>query len=108
MERAGSGLRKIVFDAIRRAPAEDAPLLAWPAVCGPGVAARTRAVECKAGVLRIEVPSRAWRTELTALIPRYVAALREFGEISAIEFVVGGEIPRERGKSASRTKPGKS
>ncbi len=92
MQRAGAGLRKIVMEAIRRAPAEEAPVLAWAVVCGPGVAARTRALECAAGILRVEVPDRAWRTELTAFVPRYLAALREFGNVSHIKFVIPGEI----------------
>ncbi len=88
MERAGTGLRQIVLDAIRRAPAEEAPLLAWPVVCGPQVASRTRAVGFSEGILRVEVPDRAWRAELTAFLPRYVKALQQVGQVSAIEFVI--------------------
>jgi hypothetical protein len=98
MERAANGLRQIVLDAIRRAPAEDAPVLAWPIVCGAAVAARTRALAFSGGVLRVEVPDRAWRAELSVFAPRYVATLRQVAEVTAIEFVVAQEtnsVPSE-------------
>jgi hypothetical protein len=87
MERAREGLRKIVVDAIRRAPAPEAPLLGWPLACGAAVAARTRALACNDGVLRVEVPDAAWRNELLALVPRYLATLNQFAKVKRIEFV---------------------
>ena len=38
------GLEKIVLGSLRRVPQGEAPLLAWPLVCGSVVAERTRAV----------------------------------------------------------------
>ncbi len=92
MERAGNALRPIVLDTIRHAPAEEAPLLAWPLVCGAAVAARTRALNFSGGVLQVEVPDRAWGAELAALVPRYLAVLRPFVEVSSIEFVIADKL----------------
>ena len=87
MDRAREGLQKIVVDAIRRAPAADAPLLGWPLACGPSVAARTRAISYAEGVLSIEVPDPMWRAELLALVPKYLATLNQFARVKRIEFI---------------------
>ena len=42
MEQAGAGLEKIVAQSLRQAPPAEAPLLAWPVVCGSAVAERTQ------------------------------------------------------------------
>ena len=55
VEQAGSGLEKIVAQSLRQSPAADAPLLAWPVVCGSAVADRTRALSFEGGVLRVQV-----------------------------------------------------
>lgn len=88
MESAREGLHKIVADAIRRAPADEAPLLGWPLACGAAVAARTRALEYADGVLRVQVPDAMWRNELLALVPRYLATLNQFAKVKRIEFVI--------------------
>ena len=88
MERARDGLQKIVVDAIRRAPAGEAPLLGWPLACGAAVAARTRALAYAEGVLQVEVPDAAWRNELLAFIPHYLATLNQFAKVKRIEFVI--------------------
>ncbi len=76
------------MDAIRRAPPEEAPLLAWPVACGPKVASRTRALDLIGGVLRVEVPDARWRAELVSFVPHYLAVLKQVARIETIEFVV--------------------
>jgi len=90
MERATAGLQKIVSDALRRTPAGQAPMLAWPLACGTAVAERTRPIEFSDGVLRVEVPDAGWRTELQALAPQYVAVINRYTaqSVRRIEFVV--------------------
>jgi predicted nucleic acid-binding Zn ribbon protein len=90
MEQAASGLEKIVTDSVRRAPARDAPALAWPLVCGSAVADRTRALDFAEGILRVEVADKGWRTELQALAPQYLAVLNRYtgNRVQRIEFVV--------------------
>ena len=39
-------------------------VVAWPEVCGPTIAARTRALELKNAVLHVLVPTAAWRHDL--------------------------------------------
>src|ERR1700733_2722671 len=51
VEQAGAGLEKIVAQSLRQSPPAEAPLMAWPVVCGSGVAERTRALSFKDGVL---------------------------------------------------------
>jgi hypothetical protein len=34
LEQAGAGLEKILIGSLRRVPQAEAPLLAWPLVCG--------------------------------------------------------------------------
>lgn len=77
MEPIRSGLRRIMSDFLKTQPADEAPLLAWPVVCGPDVAARTRAVEFHDGRLIVEVPDQTWQHQLSAFTPRYVAGFAE-------------------------------
>ncbi|MGA9508328.1 MAG: DUF721 domain-containing protein [Candidatus Sulfotelmatobacter sp.] len=90
MEQAGSGLEKIVLNSLRRVPHAEAPLLAWPLVCGSTVAERTQAVQFSDAILRVEVPDAGWRRELQSLAPRYVAAMNRYAgqKVDRIEFVI--------------------
>jgi hypothetical protein len=107
MQPAGAGLDKVVARSLRKAPADQVPLLAWPLACGSAVAARTRALEFADGVLRVEVPDAGWRKELQALASRYVAALNRYGteSVTRIEFVVAG---RKQASSAIPNKPSRN
>src|SRR5579864_7632179 len=61
VERIAPALEKIVSGSLRRAPAGQAPILAWPLACGSAVAARTSALSFDNGILRVEVPDAGWR-----------------------------------------------
>ena len=89
MEPIAPGVEKIIAGSLRKAPASEAPLLAWPVVCGSAVAARTRALEFSHGVLRVEVPDAAWRAELQHLAPRYIAIANKYATgVNRIHFVI--------------------
>ena len=90
MEQAGAGLEKIVVGSLRRVPQGEAPLLAWPLVCGSVVAERTRAVEFTDNILRVEVPDTGWKREMQSLAPRYLAMLNRYAgqKVERIEFVI--------------------
>jgi len=90
VEQAGVGLGKIVLDSLRRVPQGEAPLLAWPLVCGSVVADHTRALEFADAVLRVEVPDAGWKREMQGLAPRYLAALNRYAgqKVERIEFVI--------------------
>jgi len=93
MEQAGAGLEKIMVSSLRRVPPADAPLLAWPLVCGSAVAERTQAVVFADAVLRVEVPDAGWRREMQNLAPRYLATLNRYAgqKVERIEFVIRRE-----------------
>ncbi len=76
--------------SLRRVPHAQAPLLAWPLVCGSVVAERTQATDFSDAVLRVEVPDAGWRREMQSLAPRYLAALNRYAgqKIERIEFVI--------------------
>jgi Dna[CI] antecedent, DciA len=90
LEQAGAGLEKIVADSLRLMPAAEAPLMAWPLVCGSAVAERSRAISFYGGVLCIEVADPGWKRELQALAPRYLAMINRYvrHEVQRLEFVV--------------------
>lgn len=90
MEPAGSQLEKIVAQSLRQAPPLEAPLMAWPVVCGSAVAERTRALSFADGVLRVAVQEPGWKLELQTLAPRYLAAINRYTiePVRQIEFVV--------------------
>lgn len=96
MEQASSGLDKIITQALRQVPPAQAPLMAWPVVCGSAVAERTRALAFDDGVLCVEVADAGWKSELQGLAPRYVAAINRYTTeiVRRIEFVVSSGNPR--------------
>src|SRR5438445_8950677 len=98
MQPIAPSLDKIVAGSLRRAPASEVPLLAWPLVCGSAVAARTRALEFTRGILRVEVPDAGWRAELQHLAPRYLAVINRYSRatIIRIEFVISQGQHRSR------------
>lgn len=89
MELAGAGLEKIVVRSLRQAPPDEAPLLAWPVVCGSAVAERTRAVGFKDGVLSVEVADARWKSGLLELASRYLVMINRYTTeaVYKIEFV---------------------
>lgn len=90
MEPASAVIARIFRDILVRYPADERPLIAWPAICGSAVANRTRALEFAKGVLRVEVPDKNWRAQLTELAPRYVAEFAQFvgPSVRFIQFVL--------------------
>lgn len=88
MQNIASTLETVVARSLRRA--SDAPVLAWPIACGSAVAQRSRALEFRSGVLRVEVPDAGWRAELLHLVPRYLTAINKYSAVPVdrIEFVV--------------------
>jgi hypothetical protein len=93
MQQAGAGLEKLVTNSLRRVPQGEAPLLAWPLVCGSVVAERTRALDFTGAILRVEVPDFGWKREMQALASRYVAMLNRYTsqKVERIEFVIRAE-----------------
>jgi predicted nucleic acid-binding Zn ribbon protein len=90
LQQAGSELERIVARSLRQVPPSQAPLLAWPVVCGSAVAERTRALSFQDGVLRVAVADAGWKSELQALSPQYVASVNRYTveAVRRIEFVV--------------------
>jgi hypothetical protein len=90
LEQAGAGLEKIVLGSLRHVPRNEAPLLAWPLVCGSKVAERTRALDFAGAVLRVEVPDAGWKREMQSLAPRYLAQLNRYAgqKVERVEFVI--------------------
>jgi len=76
--------------SLRRVPPGEAPVLAWPLVCGSKVAERTRALGFVDAVLRVEVPDAGWKRELQGLAPRYLAQVNRYAgqRVERIEFVI--------------------
>ncbi|MGC2473982.1 MAG: DUF721 domain-containing protein [Candidatus Sulfotelmatobacter sp.] len=95
LQLAGSDLEKIVARSLRQAPPGQAPLMAWPVVCGSAVAERTRALSFLDGVLRVAVADAGWRSELQSLAPRYLASINRYTAepVRRIEFVIVPENP---------------
>jgi hypothetical protein len=51
-------------------------VVAWPEVCGPTIAARTRALEVRSGALHVVVPTAAWRHDLEFVKAELLERLR--------------------------------
>jgi predicted nucleic acid-binding Zn ribbon protein len=85
MIRAKAALEKIVAEQLRRAPANEQPLLAWAVVCGRAVAEKTEAQSFSGGELHVTVPDRGWQTQLMSFVPQYIAGINR---------IVGKDIVR--------------
>ena len=96
MERARAGLKKIMADALKHSAPEEGPILAWPLVCGPAVAAKTHAVRFADGVLHVEARDETWRRQLVDFAASYVAALNQMvsERVQRVEFVVASPRPQ--------------
>jgi hypothetical protein len=90
VEPIASTLEAVIARNLKRAKSADGPLLAWPLACGSAVAARTRAIDFRSGVLWVEVPDKGWRIELVHLASRYLAAINKYAAapVNRIEFVL--------------------
>jgi predicted nucleic acid-binding Zn ribbon protein len=97
LEPVSTGLEKLLAQSLKLAPPAEAPLLAWPVVCGSAVAERTRALGFQDGTLCVEVADAGWRSELKSLAPRYLAAINRYTTeaVYRIEFVVARPQPEE-------------
>ncbi len=97
MEPARAGFQKIIVDILRRAPAEDAALIAWRLICGSTVDGRTTALDFRNGVLRVKVPDATWRANLEELAPQYLESLNRIlkEKAESIVFVTEREEARK-------------
>ena len=64
-------------DFLKTQPPQEAPVLAWPVVCGAEIATRTRALEFAEGLLTVEVPDNTWKHQLGAFHSRYISGFCE-------------------------------
>lgn len=96
MDHIRQSLQQIVIEAVRRAPAEDLPMLAWPLACGSAVAQKTRALAFCDGELTVQVPDAPWRTQLLSLTSHYLQQLREItdGRVQQLRFVLASELEK--------------
>ncbi|HVP54105.1 MAG TPA: DUF721 domain-containing protein [Candidatus Eisenbacteria bacterium] len=90
MQHARGTLRKIFADKVCAEAGDEAPVLAWPVVCGATVAVKTRALSFVDGVLVVAVPDTAWRKQLQSMYAQYVAGLNQISgkQVKSISFVV--------------------
>jgi hypothetical protein len=94
MQHAGADLQKIVARSLQKMPSTEAPVLAWPLVCGTAVADKTQALDFVDGVLCVQVPDATWRSQLLGLAPQYVAAVNQFvnHSVKRIAFLLPHEV----------------
>ena len=96
MQHARGTLRKIFAETVCSKAGDEAPLLAWPVVCGAVVAQKTRALSFVDGVLIVAVPDVAWRTQLQMMYQQYLAGLKQVSgqQVQNISFVVAPDATR--------------
>jgi predicted nucleic acid-binding Zn ribbon protein len=90
MKHARGTLKKIFADSVCSKSGQDAPLLAWPVVCGAAVAKKTQALSFVDGVLLVAVPDVAWRSQLENMYQQYLAGVNQMAgkQVKSICFVV--------------------
>ncbi|MFH1144730.1 MAG: DUF721 domain-containing protein [Candidatus Eisenbacteria bacterium] len=77
MEHIGDALRGFLKSAhLDRRIAEYEPVLSWPRIVGPEVAAHSTALRLQRGVLWVAVSGSVWMQHLGFLKPQILEALR--------------------------------
>lgn len=96
MQHARVTLQKIFANKICLQAGEEAPLLAWPVVCGAAVAEKTRALSFVDGVLVVAVADAAWRSQLQAMVSQYLVGVIQLAgkQVQSISFVVAPQALR--------------
>jgi len=96
MQHARVTLQKIFADKVCLQAGEEAPMLAWPVVCGAAVAEKTRALSFADGVLVVAVSDAAWRNQLQAMAAQYLAGVIQLAgkQVQSISFVVAPQALR--------------
>lgn len=89
MQHARNTLSKIYATATHHFAGDEAPVIAWPLVCGTTVAQRTAALSCIDGELEVRVPDKLWRNQLDSLADRYVTAINQVSrkKVKSIRFI---------------------
>jgi len=100
MLRAKPTLEKIVAEQLRRAPADERPLLAWSVVCGRAVAEKTSAKSFSAGELQVIVPDRGWQKELASFLPQYIAGINRLVGKDVVQRITF--VPADSKKSSNK------
>jgi len=100
MLRAKPTLEKIVAEQLRRAPAQERPLLAWSVVCGKTVAEKTSAKAFSDGELQVIVPDRGWQKELTSFVGQYLAGINRLIGKDTVQRITF--VPADSKKSSNR------
>src|SRR3954469_22277360 len=93
-------LEKIVAAQLRRAPANEQPLLAWGVVCGKTVAEKTSATAFSDGELCVTVPNRGWQKELTSFVGQYLAGINRLIGKDSVQRITF--VPADSKKSSNR------
>jgi len=90
MQLARVALKKIFAETVCSKAGDQAPMLAWPVVCGGPVAGKTRALSFVDGVLIVAVPDIMWRNQLQVMYQQYLAGLSNVAgqRVRNISFVV--------------------
>ena len=89
MHHAKATLSRIYANALHPVAGDQAPVVAWPLVCGIKIAQRTSALCCINGELAVRVPDKIWRNELQCFSQQYLAALNQISrhKVKSIRFV---------------------
>ncbi|HVR26010.1 MAG TPA: DciA family protein [Candidatus Polarisedimenticolia bacterium] len=85
------GREKVVVGWLRRVPKGEAPLLAWPLVCGSPVAGSAHVLfSLPDAVLRVEVRDAGWQREVHSIAFRCLATLKRYGgeKVERIDCVI--------------------
>lgn len=105
-EREATPLTASLADEVRRLGGPDPGLTTvvfahWAELVGAAVAAHSRPVSLRAGVLVVAVDQPAWATQLTFLAAQVLARISEVSgssEVTELIVRVEGDFPRQNGR----------
>lgn len=104
METIRHTLQRIMAESLKRLPAAEAVVEAWPMVCGNAVGRNAKATQFVEGVLTVEVPDKTWRAQLQDMKLQYCSALMKLSghKVERIDFVLAGANRTEDESNGSR------
>ena len=98
MEPVRHTLQRIMAEALKKMPAEDAVLSAWPMVCGEVVARYAQARSFSEGTLLVEAADVSWRAQLQDLKLQYCSAITRMSghKVEQIDFVLPAGVQERK------------
>src|SRR5437016_6104788 len=98
MQSIKANLQELSALLLTQVPPDQAPIVAWPMICGSAVAAKTSAQQFGNETLTIRVPDPKWKSELEGFVPQYLSAFNKVlpNQVKQLRFVEASSTEKSK------------